>query len=117
CITALGCALLLVHLVPGRHGLVTARGLAALAGLTGLLTVVQHLLGVNLGIDTLLFNEAPGSPATVSPNRMGVPASTTIALLAGVFWIWQAGSRSAVVVAIPMLVLLISGLSIIGYLY
>jgi len=48
---------------------------AAMVALVGALTLSQHLFGWNLGIDELLFSEPAGALATVSPGRMGPPAS------------------------------------------
>ena len=41
----------------------------------GGVTLLEHLTGWNVGIDTLLFDEAPGALATAAPGRMGPPAS------------------------------------------
>jgi len=77
-----GVALLLLE-----HGQVTPRrrlagALAALlVFLVGLLTLSEHLLRVDLGIDQLLATEAPGAVATASPNRIGLPGSFSLALL------------------------------------
>src|SRR6185436_5850289 len=49
---------------------------AVVVGLIGLLTLAEHLTGLNFGIDQLLFREAAGALATTSPGRMGPPAST-----------------------------------------
>ena len=45
------------------------------------LTLVQYLTGRDFGIDQALFYEAPGSPATTSPNRMGPPATLLFPML------------------------------------
>ena len=47
----------------------------------GVLTLAQHLLRIDLGIDQLIATEAPGAVATVSPNRIGPPGSASLALL------------------------------------
>jgi PAS domain S-box-containing protein len=49
---------------------------AATAGLIGLLTLTEHVIGWNLHIDQLLFTEPPGALATTSPGRMGLTASS-----------------------------------------
>jgi hypothetical protein len=68
--------------VSGRAG---ARRLAAplamAAGAIGALTLSEHIVGWNLGIDELVFVEAPGSPATASPGRMGPHASISLTLV------------------------------------
>lgn len=56
--------------------------LATLALLISALTLSQHLVGWDLGIDQLLFTEAPGAVATTSPNRMGPHGSASIVLAA-----------------------------------
>src|SRR5690606_12234713 len=71
CIAALGAAMLLFHL----RARLASVALAMLAGAVGFASMLQHLLGIDIGVDTLLFNEAPGSPATTSPNRMGPPSA------------------------------------------
>jgi signal transduction histidine kinase/CheY-like chemotaxis protein len=47
----------------------------------GMTTLVQHVCGVDLGIDQLLFNEDAGAAATQSPNRMGPVGATCVTLL------------------------------------
>jgi len=54
---------------------------AALVLLIGALTLSEHLLQLDLGIDQLLATEAPGAIGTASPNRVGPPGSTCLVLL------------------------------------
>lgn len=49
--------------------------------LIGGLTLSEHLLGTDLGIDQLLASEPPGAIANTTPNRMGVPGSSSLFLL------------------------------------
>ncbi len=58
-----------------------ARLLAVLVVGLGVLTLSEHIVGWNLGIDERLFREAPGAIGTASPNRMGPPASLGLTLL------------------------------------
>ncbi|HSU53759.1 MAG TPA: ATP-binding protein [Candidatus Dormibacteraeota bacterium] len=51
---------------------------ASLVLLIGVLTLSEHLFGYDMGIDQLLAREAPGAPATASPNRIGVPGSASL---------------------------------------
>jgi PAS domain S-box-containing protein len=55
---------------------------SALVLVTGAATLSEHLFGVDLGIDQLFATEPPGAPGTASPNRMGLPGSLTLTLLA-----------------------------------
>ena len=66
-----GGALLLYNLAgPGHKARGAARALAASAALLGLATLSQYVFGWNLGIDQILFTEAPGAVATPIPGRM-----------------------------------------------
>ncbi|HYC57123.1 MAG TPA: ATP-binding protein [Candidatus Binatia bacterium] len=47
----------------------------------GALTLIEHVVGWDLGIDQLIAVEPPGEKATVSPGRMGPPASSSFTLL------------------------------------
>ena len=77
-----GASLLL--LAPERLSLTRkAAGAAAafLILLIGSLTLGEHLFDLDLGIDQLLAREPAGAVATASPNRMGPPGSSTLAVL------------------------------------
>ena len=82
----LGSGLALLLLAPAsrpRAVTVVACALAGLVALVGLATLAEHVLGVDLGIDQVLFREPAGSPSTTSPNRMGMPAALCFTLLGG----------------------------------
>ena len=112
--TAIGLAVLGLSLLilapPHRPRIVTAlgRGLAVIPAALGVLTLVQHFTGLDLGIDNLVFREAAGATSTSSPNRMGPPASTCFVLLGlAALWLDHPGrrdgrtpSQSAAVVAL-----------------
>ena len=102
CVVFLASALLLYQGVRAR---IAALVLASLAGVVGGATLLEHVAGVNLGIDTLLFQEPPGSPATASPNRMGQPAAISFMLLAVSFWLLVRRSASLLSMALPIVVL------------
>ena len=65
-----------------RGGRMTVAGPASIAAILGGATLMQHLIGWDLGIDQALFSESPGAAATASPNRMGPHAATSL-MLAG----------------------------------
>src|SRR5262245_37270721 len=69
-----GTALLNLH--RGWPGPWLVRALGAFISLIGGLTLLEHLTGLNFGIDTLLWNEPAGARATAAPARMGPPGST-----------------------------------------
>ncbi len=90
------------------------RALAAIGALIGFATLLQHLTGLDFGIDTFFVDEAPGAPATASPGRMGAPASTSLTALGiALFLSTTAYHRHASKAAVPAL--LYSSLSLAGY--
>lgn len=56
---------------------------ALLGTLIGVLSLIEYVLQVNLGIDLLLFHEGPGAVGTVSPGRMA-PFSAVNFVLIGI---------------------------------
>ena len=66
---------------PSRARSVAATALGAVVLATGALTLAEHLLGWELGIDQLLASEAPGAVGTASPNRIGTPGALSLALV------------------------------------
>ena len=96
CLALLGAALLLL-LPERRRAWRTAAGrtLALVVAVVGLATLAEHLLGRDLGIDQLLFTEAPGALATSAPNRMGPPASLCFPLLAAGLLLLDRSTRIA----------------------
>ncbi len=86
--------------------------------LIGAATLVEHITGIDLGIDqVLLFGRPWGRLATLVPGRMGVPGATSWALagLALILWRRQ-GTVPTAVPAIGLTISCIAGLSVIGYL-
>ena len=112
-LTLAGVGLLLYAISPRFKWLTTAAGLFTLA--IGTLTLGEHLFGIDLGIDTLLFAEEPGAAATAAPGRMGVPASSSFILI----------GTALIFITLPKLrrwtpwlggaALAISALSLVGY--
>ena len=94
-LTLAGMALLLVGpATAGRSRKILGTVLALVVFLMGALTLCEHLLGWNLGIDQLLAIEAPGAPATVSPNRIGPPGSPACSCWEVVSLPWSGGAHS-----------------------
>jgi len=115
-VSAAGAALLIVASYPAARGLI--RGLAIFVAAVGGLTLFEHITGWSLGIDTLLFDEAAGAPATAAPGRMGPPAATS-SLLIGVslMLLTRAGRARGIAVALALLSFSIAWLSLTGYGY
>jgi PAS domain S-box-containing protein len=87
-------------------------------GLVGLSTLLQHLAGLDFGIDRLVFPKPWGQRGTVSPGRMGLPASTCFTILGTAFVCATMGRAGRQVAAIGgVLTASIAMLSLVGYLY
>lgn len=111
-----GIALLLSIVTPRQKN--TVRLLSGFAVVLSLLTASQHLTGYDLGIDTLIFSEPAGSPATASPGRMGIPASTSLSMIGIAVFISTFGVTSRKAASLlGTLALAVSSLSIVGYLF
>lgn len=116
CLVLMGSALAVNQLWPKGRWLV--RVLAGIAALIGGLTVFEHVSGINLGIDTLLFDEPPGSPATTAPGRMGPPASNSFVLLGTAVVLLKGGAKTRVwSIRLSLVVTTIALMSVAGYLY
>ncbi len=92
---------------------------SALALLIGALTLGEHLFRWNLGIDQLLAVEPQGGVATVSPNRMGPPASVSFVLIGLGLLALARGRRwpRAVAAYLGLATCLISLVPAVGYLF
>ncbi len=89
---------------------------ASVVLLIGTLTLGEHLLGWNLGIDQLLAKEPAGSAATLSPNRIGYPGASSLALL-GFGLLALVFKRRAIVPYIGLIVCVVNLVPAVGYLY
>lgn len=81
----IGAALLLVDVPVGapRARTALAVALALAAGAIGALTLIEYVLGVDVGIDQLLFHEEAGAIGTGAPGRMAVATAASIVLAGG----------------------------------
>ncbi len=111
----------LVLLQSGPRRIVAALG--AIVALVGVLTLSQHVIGVDLGFNhQLTFGRTWGHASTVSPGRMGPPASISFMLFGTAFVLL--GLRPDVAIRlrrfVPMLgmaVCVIGAFSLIGRLF
>jgi len=114
---AAGAAILLLAL--GRRRAVAALG--AVVALLGVSTLFQYASGVDLGIDTLLmFDRTWGRTGVVSPGRMGPPGAASWTLIGSSIVLIGArvgAVRRAIALRMALLAMVISSLSLIGYLY
>jgi PAS domain S-box-containing protein len=80
CAVLSGLAILLMGVRrPAAH--IAARCFAVVVAVIGGLTLFEHLSGIDLGIDTLLFARPWGQFAAAAPSRMGPPASASFLAL------------------------------------
>ena len=115
-IAVAGAGLLVTVTRPDAHRL--GRGLGLFVAALGGLTLLEHLTGWTLGIDTLLFDEAPGAPATAAPGRMGPPAATSLLLIGAALVLLSRGWRERrVAVGLGIVTFGIALLSLTGYAY
>lgn len=96
-----------------------AQILALIVALIGILTLIEYLSGVNLGIDQLFFKESAGALHTSSPNRMAFSAALDF-VIAGLAIIlmdikFNYNNRPAQILAI--IGGLISVFALVGYSY
>ena len=117
CSIAGGIALILLNHTRGKTG----RRMAVLAlgigtGLIGGLTLVEHLSGINFGIDEFLFEGTWGQAASAAPMRIGVPASSSFLLLGLAIALATGGRRPRCIAGtLAMIPIGIASLSIVGY--
>lgn len=91
---------------------------ASLAGIIGAATLAQHITGIDLGIDQLLFVEPEGALATASPNRMGPPAAISLTLAAVALVFFQRTRRGRVVAqALGLAICVIATVALLGHTY
>ena len=101
------------HVVTRRAG----QALAVIVGVIGIATLSQHLVGWNLGIDQLLFAEAPGAAATTSPGRMGPPASTCFTFAGIALLLLHGGRLISAAQLLSVAIGLVALLALTGYAY
>jgi PAS domain S-box-containing protein len=112
------CALALLLLGHDSGASSLPRILAAMAALIGGLTLLEHIVGINLGIDTLLFDELPGERATTSPGRMGpIPALSFLAIGAGIFLSTLDTRYGKLAYRLALVVLILNSIPLLGYIY
>lgn len=89
---------------------------AAIISLVGLVTLSEHLLGWNSGLDQLLFHESIKEAGLSFPGRMGVAASLNFSLLGPALLLLDARTRRWFRVS-NMSVLLVITITLLVFLY
>ncbi|MBL8880185.1 MAG: PAS domain S-box protein, partial [Phycisphaerales bacterium] len=111
------CGLSLIGKIDETRRAFWPNALASIALLVSGATGFEHLTNQDLGIDQLVFHEAPGAAATSSPNRMGPPATISFILLSVTILLLNFGKFRNVRVILPAGSLLINLISIVGYVF
>lgn len=89
---------------------------ALLGSATGGLTLIEHIFGVDLGIDEILFEGSWGQTAATAPNRMGVPASSSFFILgAAIAMVSGSGRSRSIASGLAVIPFAIASLSLVGY--
>lgn len=112
-------AALLALLYPSNTTRWISRGLGLFAVLVGALTLTEHIIGVDFGIDTLIFDEPAGQVATAAPGRMGPPAAFSFVLLGIAIFLRASfpARKQNLSVSFAIVVVGIGTLSLVGYGY
>jgi PAS domain S-box-containing protein len=106
-----GVAILLLALGQRR----ASGAFALVTGLIGGATLLEHLTGINLGIDSLLLTHVWGHSATLEPGRMGLPGSTSLLLIGVAIFLSMSERMRGWAAAGGVLVITIAIVSIVGY--
>jgi two-component system cell cycle sensor histidine kinase/response regulator CckA len=121
-VTALALVLLGASLWPEQQGTAAPRpgirhAMALIAGLAGLLSLVEYVFGIDLGIDRLLLHESPGYPQPLFPGRMAPTTAVNLLLLSTARLAMDARGWVARRMVEPLTVLAgaIAALVLIGY--
>jgi PAS domain S-box-containing protein len=116
CAALAGAALIVQTATARLSGLVIARVLAGVIALIAGLTLIEHVTGFNLGIDTLLFDRPWGQSAASAPMRMGPPASTSYLILGTALVLATFGAQARIgATTLAILTAAIASLSLTGY--
>jgi len=113
-LSGLGIALLIPPPTDWKYKAARVLGIAVAA--LSVLTLFQHITGVNLGIDTLLFAREWGQTAAAAPMRMGVPASIAFLLTgSGIYLATRSQRGQSTAAKFAVLSMAIAMLSLTGY--
>ena len=95
-----------------------AQILAAIVLGLGLLTLIQYLFSVNLGIDQLLFRESAGAVGTSAPGRMAANTALNFLLLgSSLLLLSQRRLLRAGIQVFAIVAFFIAFLGLLGYVY
>lgn len=115
CFILSGAALIVSSLPPASARIQAARFCSLLAGLIGLVTLGEYIVGWDAGIDQLLFREASDTPSTLHPGRMAPDSALCFVLLAaGRELTFQARKTTAAFLSVTILASLVSAVALVA---
>jgi hypothetical protein len=117
CFALAGASLWLHARARGRRSRILARACGVAVAVIGILTAAEYVLGIDLGIDQLLFRDLPGAGA--HPGRMAPAAAATFMVLGGALAVAGADARrlSEAAQVLSVVVGFVGLLGLLGYLY
>jgi signal transduction histidine kinase/ActR/RegA family two-component response regulator len=113
----MGAAIWLCEGSAGHRRRTLGTALAIAAAVLGAVVGAQYLLGRDLGIDQLLFQEAPGSTGTVHPGRMSPQTSLSFVILGLAVSLAARDRARRLVLALSILPLLLGALNLLDALF
>jgi PAS domain S-box-containing protein len=103
---------------PGPRAARSAQALGVLVGVAGLATLVQYLIGLDLGLDQLLLRDTLSPLGPMPPGRMAGATAANFAIVGGALALSHARRDWHQQIQTGMLVVLaLAGLSLFGYLF
>jgi signal transduction histidine kinase/CheY-like chemotaxis protein len=119
CFTLCGTALLVGYLSRPRGWKKTcSTALSSIVIFISLVTLIEYLTGLSLGLDQLVFRDFPASPGTSNPGRMAPCTAGGFLLFGSSLILLARGPRGALVAHILAVCgLFIALLALIGYLF
>lgn len=96
---------------------IVAQVLAAIAAVIGILTIGEYIFNINLGLDQILFKEAPGALYTSSPNRMAFTAAVNLVIAGTALILMDYVRTKKTAQYLAVLGGVITSLAILGYAY
>ncbi len=84
-----------------------------------LITIIEYVYGVNLGIDQLMFKDDPGALFTTYPGRMALHTAAGFALVAIALFLSNSKNKRGYIFMqiLSLLVVILSVLSLLWYVY
>jgi PAS domain S-box-containing protein len=107
-----------IALLGARRRRTVTSWLGVVVSMIGGGTLLEHITGVDLGIDTLLSGPRWGQIAAAAPMRMGPPASISFLVIGAALVLLDRGARArSLSAACGVVVAAIAALSLVGRLY